>query len=405
MNDKASLLGQLKIDRGREPEGSSWRWWTAGGAAVVVIGVGLWLALAGPGGIPVHAAVVKPASSGSSAAGGASLLDASGYVVAQLQAAVSGKSIYKVTDILVAEGQHVKKDEILARLDDSNAQAALNQAQAQVKAVEASLTAATKALADITPIYQRNQALMKSGWVSQDALDTSKSIYDADETGLEVARQQLGVARAALQVAERFEEDTIVRSPFDGVVTVKSAQPGQIVSPQFQGGGGIATLVDMNSLEVEVDVSESFISKVHGHQPVTIKLNAYQDWEIPGEVIAVIPTADRAKATVKVRVGFKEKDDRVVPEMGARVSFLSDTPAAAGAPVSAGAMIPAEAVQANGDTGVVFVIKDTTVERRAVRLGAKSPDGQVVLSGLAVGDRVAVGDLSLLSDGAKIHVE
>ena len=296
MSEKASLLNQLKIDRAGAPEsGSSLHWWLAGAAAVVVAGLGGWWAVASNAGVPVHAAAVQKIEASSSSPG-VSLLDASGYVVAQLQAAVSGKNIYKVTSILVAEGQHVKKDEVIARLDDSNAHAALNQARAQVKAAGATVVAATRALANITPIYQRSQTLVKNGWISQDALDTARSTYDANETGLDVARKQFDVAQAALEVAERLEEDTIVRAPFDGVVTLKSAQPGQIVSPQFQGGGGIATIVDMDSLEVEVDVSEAFISKVHGNQPATIKLNAYPDWQIPGEVITVIPTADRAKA-------------------------------------------------------------------------------------------------------------
>jgi len=404
MDHKASLLGQLRIDRtAAQTAGKPWLGWAGGAGVLVMTGAVAWIALAGPSGVPVQAATAKTAVTAGGA--GASLLDASGYVVATLQAAVSAKSIYKVTDILVTEGQHVKKDQVIARLDDSNTKASLGQAHAQVKAAEANVIAAERALADIAPIFRRNQALLKAGWVSQETLDSSRALYDADETAVEVARQQLGVARGTLGVAQQFQDDTIIRAPFDGVVTVKSAQPGQIVSPQFQGGGGIATIVDMDSLEVEVDVSENFISRVHANQPATIKLNAYPDWAIPGSIIAVIPTADRAKATVKVRVAFKEKDDRVVPEMGARVSFLEEGTSKPNTPAPAGVIVPPEAVQGAGDAGVVFVIKDKAVERRAVKLGGKGPDGQVVLSGISAGDKLAVGDLSKLQDGTKISIQ
>jgi RND family efflux transporter MFP subunit len=204
-----------------------------------------------------------------------------------------------------------------------------------------------------------------------------------------------------------------VRAPFSGVVTVKAAQAGEIVSPQSAGGGftrtGIGTIVDMESLEVEVDVSENFINRVRPAQPATIKLNAYPDWEIPAEVVAVIPTADRSKATVKVRVGFKQKDERVLPEMGARVSFLStpDVAPAGSAPVAAqqAVIVPNDAVQANGDNGTVFIINEDTVERRVVRLGSRTSEGQLVLSGISPGTRVVTGNLDALTDGAKVYVD
>jgi RND family efflux transporter MFP subunit len=202
----------------------------------------------------------------------------------------------------------------------------------------------------------------------------------------------------------------VIRAPYAGVVTVRAAQAGEIVSPISAGGGftrtGIGTIVDMDSLELEVDVSENFINRVKPNQPASVKLNAYPDWEIPAEVIAVIPTADRAKATVKVRIGFKVKDARILPEMGARVSFLDDAPATDKTTVSAApaVVVPTEAVQANGETGVVFIVNDNKLERRAVRLGAKTNDGQIVLAGLTAGTKVAVGDLSLLSDQTKVHI-
>jgi RND family efflux transporter MFP subunit len=214
-----------------------------------------------------------------------------------------------------------------------------------------------------------------------------------------------------LSVAERSMDDTIVRAPFSGIVTVKAAQPGEMVSPISAGGGftrtGIGTIVDMDSLEFQVDVNENFINRVKPGQKVSAKLNAYPDWQIPAHVIAVIPTADRSKGTVTVRIALDDtKDPRILPEMGVRVSFLEDQPdASPGSPAPAGVSLPTTAVQASGTTGTVFVVHDATVERRAVKLGAATADSVTVLSGLAAGERVAVGDLSQLKDGAKIQIE
>ena len=415
MTDKTSLLDQLRIDRGKLPQAGSRSpvWWVAGAVVLVVIAIGGWLILSRPGGIPVRAAVAKPVASDASAgaATGASMLDASGYVVARRQATVSSKVTGKVVEISIEEGQRVEKDQVLARLDDSNARAAVDYARAQMQQTEVSLAAARTAFEDARPIHQRNADLVGKGYVSQTEFENSRASYDASESGLRIATRGLEVGRASLAVAQRALDDTVVRAPFAGIVTVKAAQPGEIVSPISAGGGftrtGIGTVVDMDSLEVEVDVSENFISRVHSGQPATIKLNAYPDWAIPGEIIAVIPTADRAKATVKVRVAFKDKDPRVLPQMGARVSFLEKaTAATAGAPRPVpGVIVTADAVQASGETGVVFVIRTDKLERRTVRLGARNGDEQTVLSGIAPGDRLAVGDFAKFSDGVEVHVE
>ena len=230
-------------------------------------------------------------------------------------------------------------------------------------------------------------------------------------------RGEEGGNRTAVKVWDRREfrnlDDTVVRAPFAGIVTVKAAQEGEMVSPVSAGGGftrtGIGTIVDMDSLEVEVDVSESFISRVQTGQPASITLNAYPDRRVPGRVVAIIPTADRAKATVKVRVGFAERDAGVLPEMGARVAFLDSRQTSDSAGASAVAqqpvVVPYEAVQAEGETGVVFVVADGGVERRTVRLGAQNAAGQVVLAGLTAGTRLARGDLSSLTDGSRVRVE
>ena len=368
---------------------------------------GVWVFASAHEGIPVHTVVAKAitTSSGGEVARGGSLLDASGYVVALRQATVSAKAIYKVNEVLVQEGQAVKQGQIIARLDDTNARAALEQSKAQVKQLEASLAAAKLAADDALPIFKRNQIQLSDGLISPETFDTSKAAYDAAEIAVSVADGNLTVASAAVDVNRRYEDDTVIKAPFDGVVTVKTAQPGEIVSPQFLGGGGIAKIVDMDSLEVDVDVSENFINRVHSQQPASITLNAYPNWQIPAAIIAVIPTADRAKATVKVRIAFKQKDSRIVPEMGARVSFLDESERSSGAvPFTPGTLVPLDAVQANGDIGTVFVVSGDVVERRTVRLGARNADGQTILGGLEPGVTLAIGDLGKLIDRSKVRI-
>ena len=413
MNRKL-LLEQLRIDRTDAPPPEDGprrqRWLIATGIGVVVLILagGAWFFATAHERIPVHAVVAKAvvATDATGASGGASLLDATGYVVALREATVSAKAIYKVQEVLIQEGQAVKKGQVVARLDDSNARAALDQAKAQVKQLEAALAAAKLAAADAQPTFLRSQTQLAEGLISPDTFDASKANYDALRAAASVAQENLTVAKAVVEVNQRYADDTIIKAPFDGVVTVKSAQPGEIVSPQFSGGGGIAKIVDMDSLEVDVDVNENFINRVRPAQAATITLDAYPDWHIPAEVIAVIPTADRSKATVKVRIAFKQKDSRIVPEMGARVAFL-DEAAAPGAKTSSGqsgVLVPVEAVLAQADTATVFLISGDIVERRAVRLGPRDADAQTIVSGLQAGAVVAVGNLDKLSDRSRVRV-
>jgi len=411
LDDKTSLIEQLRIDRPAEAEPATWPKWAAIAVAVLAIaGVATWLLL--PRGIPVRAATVELAPA-EAAAGPGTILDASGYVVARRQATVSSKITGKVVQVSIEEGKRVARGDIIARLDDTNARAALDQARAARAQAEANLTAAQVAFDNAGPTFRRNEQQLEKAVISQQTFDTAKAAYDAARTGLDVAKRAVEVARSAVSYAERNLDDTIVRAPFAGIVTVKAAQEGEMVSPISAGGGytrtGVGTIVDMESLEIEVDVSENFINRVHPDQAVTARLNAYPDWAIPAHVIAIIPTADRAKATVKVRVGFDARDERILPEMGVRVAFL-DTPTSARTESASPAgsqrafVVPADAVQASGDTGVVFVLNDNRVERRAVRLGARVANGQIVLSGVSAGVRVAAGDLSQLADGARVRV-
>ena len=413
MDDKSSLLEQLRIERPVEAEPATWPKWVAIAVAVVAIaGVAAWILL--PRGIAVRAATVELAPAEAvAAAGPGTILDASGYVVARRQATVSSKITGKVVQVYIEEGKRVARDEIIARLDDTNARAALEQARAAHAQAEANLTAAQVAFDNAGPTFKRNEQQLEKAVISQQTFDTAKAAYDAARTGLDVAKRAVEVARSGITYAERNLDDTIVRAPFAGIVTVKAAQEGEMISPISAGGGytrtGVGTIVDMDSLEIEVDVSENFINRVRPDQAVTARLNAYPDWAIPAHVIAIIPTADRAKATVKVRVGFDSRDDRILPEMGVRVAFL-DTPTSAPTESASAAsaqrafVVPTDAVQSSGDTGVVFVLNDDRVERRAVRLGARVANGQVVLSGLTAGARVAAGDLSQLADGARVRV-
>ncbi len=397
--DKSSLLRQLRITREDATSSSVARdsrrhLWVMGGAAAFVASIALVWFVSRPAGAAVREAAATPITS-ASAAEGSSLLDASGYVVARREATVSSKITGKVASVLIEEGDRVEAGQIIAKLDDSNARAALDLAKANVEA-------AHFALADNTPIYQRNQRLQGNGYVSREAYDAAKTNFDA-------ARANLDIAERALAVAQVNLDDTVIRAPFAGVVTDKAAQPGEMVSPITAGSGftrtGIATIVDMNSLEVDVDVTESFISRVRPGMPATVTLNAYPDWDIPAEVIAVVPTADRSKATVSVRVGFKVHDPRIVPEMGARVAFLDKGAAPTSAGGATDVIVPPDAVQTDENhTSVVFVINGNTVERRAVRLGAHRPDGQIIVAGLSPGEQVAESSTSL-SDGERIHID
>src|SRR5580693_8991779 len=406
MDDKAALLNQLRIDRTEPPRTGSARIWIV----VAVLGVigaatGGWF-WAHSSDIPVRVVEPQPVADAGAASAG-SILDASGYIVARRQATVASKITGKMVELDIEEGDRVKEGQVIARLDDSNVRAALAAAHAQLDFAKAGLAETEVNLANARRDFDRQTSLVKGHFVSQAALDNSKTSMDALTAQLATQRSNIEVAQRNVEVADRNLADTIVRAPFTGIVTVKAAQPGEVVSPLSAGGGftrtGIGTIVDMDSLEIQVDVNENFINRVQPNQTVTAKLNAYPDWQIPAHVIAVIPTADRSKGTVLVRIGLDQKDARILPEMGVRVAFLADAAKDGGGPVT-GVSLPAAAVQASGSTGVLFVVRDSTLERRAIRLGTGSGDRVTVISGLAAGERVAVGDVKELKDGAKIRV-
>ena len=398
MDDQSALLNQLHIDRSADAGGGKKPWFWPALTLLVVAAAAIcaWL-WTHPSAVPVQVATAQAAPGGMAAA---SILDASGYVVARRQATVASKITARMIELDIEEGQHVDAGQIIAKLDATNIRAALDQAHAQLDYAKAGLAETQVNLANAQRDYDRQTRLLADHFVSQAAVDTAQTTLDALRAQLATERTNVEVVARGQEVAARNLDDTIIRAPFAGVVTVKAAQPGEMVSPISAGGGftrtGIGTIVDMDSLEIQVDVNENFINRVQPAQRVSAKLNAYPDWQIPGHVIAVIPTADRSKGTVTVRIALDQKDARILPEMGVRVSFLPD-PEARGAGQAAGVTLPPGAVKVTGDTGVVFVIHGDSVERRAVRIASTNGD--------EVGEHVAVGDFSRLKDGARIRVE
>jgi RND family efflux transporter MFP subunit len=414
-NKRASLIKQLRIDRdvpATSGRGRAIRWVL--GVAFVVVAAAAATSTAvsvmsGPSLVTVRAAVATPVSASTTGAGD-TVLDASGYVVARRQATVSSKITGRVTAVLIEEGREVKENEVIARLDDSNYAAAVLLAKHELAEAKANLEAARLDYENERSLFQRQEAQLRLKVTSQQAFDTAKASFDRVRSKVDLAQHAVEVAEARLLIAQRNLEDTVVRAPFDGVVTVKAAQEGEIVSPMSAGGGftrtGIGTIVDMDSLEVEVDVSENFITRVQPAQPATIRLSAYPDWSIPGSVIATIPTADRAKATVTVRVRLEERDARVLPEMGAQVAFLTAAAESLAEvePPPGTVTVPQEAIYGQEDDSMVFVINDDKVESVHVRLGDLMPDGRRVVSGVTAGTRVAIGDSTALHDGTRIRI-
>ncbi len=402
MDSKSPSIDALRIDRSQAPlkAGGGGRWWIL----VILLafaGAGAWwITRAKP--VSVKTAKVQVQTSGG---GSKSLLDASGYVTTRLEATVSSKITGKVTEILVEEGMKVEKNQVLARLDSSNVESGLRLAEAQLASVKL-------ALAETEPMVTYTDAELKR----LDALGTrAVSISEVNKARAEAGFQKakLEHLKADIVVAERQVDDwkqqlddTIIRAPFAGVVTTKDSQPGEMISPMSSGGftrTGICTLVDMASLEIEVDVGESFINRVKAAQPVVATLDAYPDWKIPGKVIAIIPTADRQKATVKVRVGFEKLDPRILPQMGVKVAFQSEESAE---PAARSALsVPKEAVRKTDGRDVAWVVQDGKVERRAVTVSDSRGDDAILTAGLSSGETVVLNPPATLTDGTAVTVE
>jgi RND family efflux transporter MFP subunit len=335
------------------------------------------------------------------------LLNASGYVTPRRRATVAAKITARVTVMNAEEGMRVQQGQVLALLDDSDARVRLASAVADRDATSAALRDLEVNLANADRELRRTEALEKGGVSSPQALDLARTTADSYRAKIALAKEQIRAADAKIKVAQQDLDNCTVRSPYNGIVVSKDAQVGEMVSPISAGGGftrtGIATVVDMDSNEIEVDVNESYIARVLPGQPVMATLDAYPDWKIPCKVRTVIPTADRQKATVKVRISFDKLDPRILPDMGVKVAFLSDEPAAKQT-AARQVVVPKSAVRDEGGQQAVFIYKDGHVERRAIRAGGTRGEDQVVLAGVSDGDQVVVGGAEGLKDGSRVGI-
>lgn len=405
MNDKIDRLSELQIDRGPESAGRSrWPPVVLGILGLAVLSsIGFWVFGSKP--VPVTVTTIRLTQSGGDAA---SVLDASGYVVARRQATVSSKIAGKVLEVLVEEGVMVQKDQIVAYLDDSSQIAQLNLAQAQLSAAEAALNEIRAQLKQAELDLTRATELLQRQLTSQADFDAATANAETLRARLAAGRENVTVARRGVEVSQDQLNNTVIRAPFAGVVVAKNAQPGEMISPIAAGGGftrtGICTIVDMKSLEIEVDVNEAYIQRVRPEQPVTATLDAYQNWKIPARVIAIVPTADRQKATVRVRIGFLERDQRILRDMGVKVAFLG-TGADRSQTQTETVYVSRDALRTDSDGNFVWIVRDDAVQRRTVSVGQASSRGVQIMSGLGAGDKIVVSAEDDLVAGQAVEYE
>lgn len=401
-------LETLRMNRDEAEAGarSRARPWAIAAAAAAAIVAGLSWQLFRPGAVAVETALARETAQQAARAGG-TVLNASGYVVARRVATVASKTTGQVAEVLVEEGMAVDEGQVLARLDDTNARAEVALTESRLDNARRAQDEVQVRLEEARRTLARAGALREQGLVSQAELDTAEADVAALEARLALALGEARTAERALALSQRLLDDTIIRAPFAGVVVSKDAQPGETISPVSAGGGftrtGIATIVDMDSLEIEVDVNEAFINRVRQGQPAEAVLDAYPDWRIPASVISIVPTADRQKATVKVRIGFEEFDPRILPEMGVQVWFLEQAgPADGAAEYGRTVSIPQGALRGETGSQYVFVVRDGRAERRMVQVGQRRGGEIEVLAGLAGGETVVTRAAGELADGARV---
>src|SRR5687767_5989696 len=368
-----------------------------------VVGGGAWYWLNREQPVEVEVASVTERAAGTQA----SVLNASGYVTARRRATVSSKVTGKVIEVNVEEGMAVREGQVLARLDDSTLQAALRLYRAQLEAAKQQIPESEVRLEQARVMLRRQEQLRKEGLSTPNDIDNAKAEVDSLVARIASAQEQVKVAESQIAMQQTAIDDTVIRAPFSGVAISKDAQAGEMVSPVSAGGGftrtGICTIVDMKSLEIEVDVNESYINRVRTGQDVSAALDAYPDSPIPARVITTVPTADRQKATVLVRIGFNALDARILPDMGVKVTFLRDdetTDVPAARPV---ALVPKTAIRAEGNQSYAFVVSgEGAVDRRAVSVGGADGDRVEVIAGLTAGERVVISPPPELASGAKV---
>ena len=406
MPSDSRSLEELRIDRrARNSGGVPVFVWVA--IVVLLAGAaGAWRWMRAPRAVEVKITVVEePRTAGP---GDGAVLNASGYVVARRRATVSSKITGRVIDVLVEEGKPVRKNQVLARLDPTTYEKALALVEAELEATRRAVAENRVRLEQARLTLQRNKALRAEGIVNQADLDSADTEVRALEARLALSEEQVRVSERQVALRQNDVTDTVILAPFDGVAISKDAQPGEMISPVSAGGGftrtGICSIVDMSSLEIEVDVNESYINRVSPAQRIEAVLDAYPEWRIPGRVIITVPTADRQKATVLVRIAFDKLDPRILPDMGIKVAFLgAETPAAVAAtPVT----IAKSALRTEAGSQVVYVVTgDNRVERRAIRVGPVRNDRVEVISGLTPGERLVLEPPAVLKDGDRVVVK
>ncbi|MFN3303870.1 MAG: efflux RND transporter periplasmic adaptor subunit [Roseateles sp.] len=378
--------------------------WAAGVAVLLLAGSAGWAWWYLANHKPVAVQTVTVRANGQGAAANA-VLQATGYVTARRMATVSAQITGTLTEVLIDEGFKVRKGQVLARLDDTGLRAGLAAAEAQVRTAEAQLGQLRAQLDQARADERRQAELDAAGMTTRQSREQAATAVKSVAAQLEAAQRQVEAAQAQARQARVNFDYATVRAPFDGVVTARAAQVGEIISPLSAGGGftrtGVGTIVDMDSLEVSVDVNEAYIAQVRPDMPCEAVLDAYPDWRIPARVVAVIPSADRGKATVKVRVALEQKDDRVVPDMGVRVSFLATAPRPDAQPVP-GVLLPPQALAERDGAQVVFVVSDGKAQQRAVQLGADVGKFKLATAGVKAGETVVVAPPAELKPGSTI---
>jgi len=413
-------LGSLRIsDTKRNATRSSrrWLWLILGALALILLAVAASAFRDRKAEVEV-AAVRKPVN------GPAGVLNASGYITPRRRATIAAKITGRVTSVMFDEGTRVTEGQLLASLDDSDTRRALDSAKADRDSAQAAIADYEVQLRNAEIELRRAQQLVKEGVQTQQALDSATMAADSLRAKINLAKQQVAASEARIREQQQAVDNCTIRAPYAGIVVSKDAQVGEMVSPVSAGGGftrtGIATIVDLHSNEIEVDVSESYIAKVQANQPVTAILDAYPDWSIPAKVRTVIPTADRQKATVKVRISFTDEghvrlidpatQPRILPDMGVKVTFLEDEKPKAAADKSptaapAVALVPQVAIHQDNSSKFVFVVKGDTLERRAVSLGSNRGTDVEILAGLQPDAVVVVKGPESLRDGQSVQIK
>jgi RND family efflux transporter MFP subunit len=398
-------LEALRIDRTAsgaryQPSRKRRWWWVLGGAIALATA----FAVLTPRAIEVSTTRAESADTGGPAG---AVLNASGYVVARRIATVSSKVTGRISEVLFEEGATVAQDQVLARLDPATVLVQADLAKRELEASQRNLAEVEVRLREARRNLERAESLRAQELVSETALDAARADVAALTARLSAQQAQRKVAEGGVALRRRDLADLEIRAPFAGVVISKDAQPGETVSPVSAGGGftrtGIATIVDMDSREVEVDVNESFIGRVRSGQKVEATLDAYPDSPLAARVINIVPTADRQKATVRVRIGFEALDARILPDMGIKVRFLDDAPATSDAATTGRVRVPVSAlVRDTGKTFVWTVVSDR-LERREVAIASERDGTATISSGVAANDEVVAPVIDGLAVRAKIR--